>query len=553
MSAERGGGREVAYRIFAAEYDDASLSHTESDEDRAPNYVITPTGARVNRLFAVGTLTEVTQVNDEMVRARIVDPTGAFVVYAGQYQPDQLAFLERVDPPAFVALTGKARTFEPEDGDRVYTSVRPESLAIVDGDTRDRWVVDTAERTLDRIRTYAAAAELDVLGADLEAALVEAGVDSGLAIGIPLAQDHYGTTPAYLAGLRDLALDAAAVVAGELDEVDRLDLTPDATGGDVVTFADLTGGLDAELVDALQAVTDAATSPPADTLDETVTEPEMADTTGSAADPADASVTETEPTVDEEGGSELSDTAATKTQPVVEEELEDDERGDDGTFETADESATEDGDVESIDGDEILSTEDGDGMTESDDGMTESDDETTEGDVGASIGDDDDELGDFESGELGSGMYEMDDEERAEIEAEFGTEFATGTEVDDPGEADIDIPDPEDLESKDETTSEPEEDPVETEPEEDQEDVDDEPPEEDAEPASTDLEDVDLQEYVVETMADLDDGSGADRIEVIETVVEDTGASTDDVEDAIQDALMGGQCYEPEDDTLKAI
>ncbi len=84
-------GRELAYRLFAAEYDDASLSYAESDEERAPNYVITPTGARLNRVFVVGTLTEVTSVNDEMVRARVVDPTGAFVVYAGQYQPDELA------------------------------------------------------------------------------------------------------------------------------------------------------------------------------------------------------------------------------------------------------------------------------------------------------------------------------------------------------------------------------------------------------------------------------------------------------------------------------
>jgi len=92
-------GRELAYRLFAAEYDDASFSYAESDEERAPNYVITPTGARLNRVFAVGTLTEVTSVNDEMVRARVVDPTGAFVVYAGQYQPDELAFLEGPNHP----------------------------------------------------------------------------------------------------------------------------------------------------------------------------------------------------------------------------------------------------------------------------------------------------------------------------------------------------------------------------------------------------------------------------------------------------------------------
>ena len=142
MSDDGPGTREVAHRLFAAEFDDASLSYSESDEERAPNYVVTPTGARVNRLFVAGVLTEVERVNDETSRGRVVDPSAAFVTYAGQYQPDEAAFLERADPPTFVALTGKARTFEPEDSDRVFTSVRPESLNEVDADVRDHQDTD---------------------------------------------------------------------------------------------------------------------------------------------------------------------------------------------------------------------------------------------------------------------------------------------------------------------------------------------------------------------------------------------------------------------------
>ena len=75
MSADSGpGNREVAYRVFAAEFEDSTISHSESDEERAPNYVITPTGARANRLFVVGVLTEVEQVNEDMLRGRVVDP-----------------------------------------------------------------------------------------------------------------------------------------------------------------------------------------------------------------------------------------------------------------------------------------------------------------------------------------------------------------------------------------------------------------------------------------------------------------------------------------------
>ncbi len=63
-----------------------------------------------------------------------MDPTGPFVIYAGQYLPDELAFLEAADPPMFVAVTGKARTFQPDDSDRVFTSVRPESISEVDAE-----------------------------------------------------------------------------------------------------------------------------------------------------------------------------------------------------------------------------------------------------------------------------------------------------------------------------------------------------------------------------------------------------------------------------------
>jgi len=172
-----------------------------------------------------------------MVRGRLVDPTGAFVTYAGQYQPEALAALERADPPGFFALTGKARTYEPEDGDRIYSSVRPESVSEVDGDTRDRWVVTAAERTVERVGVMASAIESGLTGGQLRTALREAGVDDRLADGVALALDHYGTTPAYLSELRDVALDAVRVVAGERDEGDRLELAPGEGAGDAGALA----------------------------------------------------------------------------------------------------------------------------------------------------------------------------------------------------------------------------------------------------------------------------------------------------------------------------
>ncbi|RQG91094.1 hypothetical protein EA462_03590 [Natrarchaeobius halalkaliphilus] len=556
-------GREIAYRILAAEYDDASVSHTESDEERAPNYVITPTGARVNRLFAVGTLTEVTSVNDEMVRARVVDPTGAFVVYAGKYQPDALAFLEGTNPPAFVAVTGKARTFQPDDSNQVYTSIRPESIATVDADTRDRWVLTATERTLERIGTYAEATGLDVTGDELTAALLEAGVEQGLASGVPLAREHYDTTPSYLGAVRDCALEAVEVVAGDRDEVSGIGTAPSDAGDSSVTFDALStlGDVDSLEEASVAVASEGATSAP------------------SSADDASGAGSDDE--------SETTDETAVPDETAVTDEASD----------TV--SMDEEDDAPSIDeGADTPSVDETDGLSSPAETVDAGED-LRDGNDGAT-----DELGDFDAADAGDGMYEMDDDEREQLEAEFGTEFTTGGEVDEPGQAGIDVPSSEDgsaedeptedeptedesaapesddlgapptsrleepsAESEDKTADEPDEaesagdsgkaetasDEPETGRDDDSDDgVERESASEPADEADPD-EDLDVQKYVIDTMSELDDGDGADRTELIETATTETGLTADEVEDAIQDALMGGQCYEPNDETVKPI
>ncbi|MFC7071071.1 RPA family protein [Halobaculum lipolyticum] len=147
--------REVARRVFASEYNDASYTFKESDDERAPLYLLLPTGERANRVFIVGTLTEKEDVGEdsEYWRGRIVDPTGTFFTYAGQYQPEAASALRELEPPAYVAVVGKPRTYETDDGN-VNVSVRPESITTVDAATRDRWVAETAARTLDRIEAF---------------------------------------------------------------------------------------------------------------------------------------------------------------------------------------------------------------------------------------------------------------------------------------------------------------------------------------------------------------------------------------------------------------
>jgi RPA family protein len=155
MSASAPTGREVARRVFAREFNDATYAFKESEDELAPNYTLLPTGECVNRVFFVGTLTETEDVgsDSEYWQGRVIDPTGPFYVYAGQYQLDAANMLRDIDPPAYVAVVGKPRTYETDEGG-MNVAVRPESINIVDRGTRDRWVGEAAEQTIDRLEVF---------------------------------------------------------------------------------------------------------------------------------------------------------------------------------------------------------------------------------------------------------------------------------------------------------------------------------------------------------------------------------------------------------------
>ena len=145
--------REVAKHVFAAELNEAAYSFKTSQDERAPVYVALPTGERANRVCVMGTVTDVEDVgtdDQEYLRVRIVDPTGTFWVYAGQYQHEALKRLKKIQPPEFLAVIGKPRTYKTDDG-TINVSLVPEDVGIVDLRTRDSWVFETARRTLERV------------------------------------------------------------------------------------------------------------------------------------------------------------------------------------------------------------------------------------------------------------------------------------------------------------------------------------------------------------------------------------------------------------------
>ncbi len=602
------GEREVAHRLFAAEFEDASFEYSESDEERAPNYVVTPTGARVNRMFVVGVLTEVETVNEDTLRGRVVDPTGAFVTYAGQYQPDEVAFLDRTTPPEFVALTGKARTFQPDDSDVVYTSVRPESLNEVDGDTRDRWVVTAAEATLHRVAVVAEALSMAERGDDLRERLLDAGVDPSLAAGIPLALDHYDTTESYLEAVRTVAVQALEVVADERDEVETLTTDPGTDDGTALGALPTDVGLDGEPTGSSDGEGEADAETPAvggadgDTDEAVESEPTTtpAETTGTEAtgagvtgsDEAGSATTPTE-TTDAETATET--TAADSTETTAgspDDDLgsfdaDDTTTGTDST-ETAGNGTTDTDTSTDSDEDDLGSFDDG--------GLGSFDDESEEADTTAggtaetpadSDGDTETVADDFDPESVDEDDLDdaLTEEEREEVMEQHEVGFSTGSEVPNPEESDLDAPDPEEITGEgvpddpdavaaseagagespggsvggspsggrdstaDDTASDPSaatgddaasdatvgdatsDDAVSDDPDDDSMS---------AEPA----DDVDLTTAVVGIMEELNDGDGVEQEKVLAAAVDRHGADPGAVEDAIQDALMNGQCYE---------
>lgn len=491
--------REVAVRIFASEYDQAEFEYAESDEERAPKYVVSPTGARINRLFTVGVLTAVEQVNENTIRARIADPTGVFVVYAGQYEPDALAFLQKTEPPAFVAITGKANTFQPDDSDDILTSVRPERINEVDAKTRDRWVIQTAEQTLTRIEQMATALALEKQGDELKMALQERSVPIEQAEGIVKAINYYNTTPDYLGAVKEQAIQTLEVVAGERDEIEAIEQVPSEKSGKYI-------------LDELQDITPERVDQTVEA--ESITESEI----------ASGEVKQTS-TPDEEETDNISSSAAS--------EIETQEDGLESGPPSFEEGLAEENQDEGITVDE--QSLDLDSSTEE-----------TEFDTVDSV--------DAESDP--DELYTVDEEERERIESEHGLEFETGN----------DVPEPEETESKVDPDLDMNEEPIES-------DIDTTQSEE---VTSTDSiseetmaagqeesavepdddeskEEIDIDTVLLDQMESMDGGAGASRSELIDIVTTETGASAEDVEDAIDEALMGGQCYEPEDGKLKRI
>jgi len=180
--------RETAWRIFAGEYNDAAFE-IKGEGEMKPSYVVTPLGAKVNRLFIIGVLTDVENISEggDLVRAHISDPTGVFTIYSGSYQKEVTDSLANIDVPAFVAIIGKVRTYKPEEG-TMYVSIRPERVMEVDANIRDKWILETCKNTKDRIEAIIEAMKMNESD---EYSLKKLGYSKELCEGIIYALKNY--------------------------------------------------------------------------------------------------------------------------------------------------------------------------------------------------------------------------------------------------------------------------------------------------------------------------------------------------------------------------
>ena len=514
--------REIARRVFAAEFRLADESIRVGAGERAPTYVISPGGAWMNRVFAVGVLTEQTDVSaGEMIRARIADPTGAVVTYAGQYQPTAAARLDQATVGSMLALTGKARTYQPDDGDAVYTSIRPEAVTVVDAPTQEQWIVDTAVATLRRVDLVAALMAAAPPTVELAALASADGIDDQV-LGAVAALQRYHPGLGFLEQLRVLAVEALEVVTGDRDAVSDVSLAigADAPGlGEVPTAARSPVDVEAVLatIDAVAAGPQATGGVAAPDPDAPDPQPPDAGATGdaevAAMDPPAASAGEEEAMPGEEPvPSASADGPPAETEAVEAAPPDPPAAAESTAGDTPDPSPETD-----PSGAEPASAGASDPSTPSEPaGPAATDDSPDPSTIEAEV----EQLGTFELGE----------ETRAELEEEFDTDFTTGAELE------ADTPEEQAAAS---AGDEPEE----------QASTSAEEPEEQAS-TSAGEEPVEL---VVAAMNALDDGDGAPTTAVVEQVVNEADLDHAAVEAAIEEALMGGRCYEPAEGRLTAI
>lgn len=172
--------REPAWRVTARELE-SSLEEERGEGERAVSYLLSPFGARMNRVLVTGTLSPAEPLGRDETqpfwRARLSDPTGTVAVTAGTFQPRAMAALRSTTAPQPAVVVGKVHLYRGRDGVG-YVSVRAEAVRFV-AESQERGVLaDIVRQTLDRLDLLERLARDSALTIE---SLVTGGVPAGWA------------------------------------------------------------------------------------------------------------------------------------------------------------------------------------------------------------------------------------------------------------------------------------------------------------------------------------------------------------------------------------
>ncbi len=145
--------REPAWRVTTHELRSATQEERGSG-DRAATYLLSPFGARMNRVLIAGALSAAEPLGRDdpptFWRSRLDDPVGSVIVTAGSFQPRAMVQLRRAPPGRPALVVGKVHLYRGRDGS-TSVSVRAEAVRPVSEAEERTTLAEIVRQTLDRL------------------------------------------------------------------------------------------------------------------------------------------------------------------------------------------------------------------------------------------------------------------------------------------------------------------------------------------------------------------------------------------------------------------
>jgi len=141
------------HKITTEELKNTTFELPRDKEDKySSQYFLSPTGTVAAKVMVIGTALEKEDVGTDAPfwKLRVADATGGIQVFAGQYQPEGAQIIANLELPCYVAVIGKISSYKPDSG--TIISIRPDEIIVVDEQTRDDFVFESAEILMDKVR-----------------------------------------------------------------------------------------------------------------------------------------------------------------------------------------------------------------------------------------------------------------------------------------------------------------------------------------------------------------------------------------------------------------